>query len=88
MGKKDKPEAKNERKSGFDEKLDKVVRDLGAFAVNDGAKTYLTVRIMSYDGGPEKVAIDRWTVAKDTHTSLGRLTLDEATTLRKLLKGI
>lgn len=79
--------ARKDEDAGYDEDLDVVVRELGEVKLKD-AKTYLTARVMAYNGGPEKVSIDRWTTAKDTHTKLGRLSIEEAKALGKLLRGV
>lgn len=73
--------------SGYDEDKDVTIRELVEVRV-DGAKTYITAAVRCYDGGPEKVEIARWAVAKDKYVALRRLTIDEAKGLGKLLKKL
>jgi hypothetical protein len=69
---------------GYDDSKDKIVKTLGEFH-EEGARSKIVVCIRAYDGGTEKVAIQRQDAETERMWKLGRLTVDEAVGIGKLL---
>lgn len=75
------------RESTYDAERDKLVRHLGNIVVDE--KVSLEVSIRSYNGGPEKVAVQKFGWRRDntrwTSGNIGRLTPQVALQLSELL---
>lgn len=80
-------EVEGEGRSGWNPDLDEVVREIGSIREPKDAKTKINVSVRRYDGGAEKVAIQRIRTRKgeEVYGRLGRLTVAEAKALGKLL---
>lgn len=92
MARKDKDDEESveetEERSGWDPDLDEIVRELGTVREPKDAKTKINVSVRRYDGGPEKVAIQRIRTkkgGKEQYGRLGRVSVAEAKALGKLL---
>tara|TARA_Y100000034_G_scaffold134890_1_gene204695 strand:+ start:1170 stop:1436 length:267 start_codon:yes stop_codon:yes gene_type:complete len=84
-------DSKSNGRGGYDEGKDKIVKQLGKFQDGDDARSRIEVNLRSYNGGAEKVAIQRFDTKSERPWKLGRMTMPEALfvakALAKLKKG-
>lgn len=72
--------------SSFDPEKDELIREIDRL---ESGKMTLVVQLRRYDGGPQKVAVQREGTSqggKTYHRPMGRLTLEEAEWLAGTLK--
>lgn len=83
-------EESGKQKRGYSEGDDKCIKKIGSIEGESDRAGDILVRIMSYKGGPKKVAVNRHGTKKDGSEwfspKLGRMTLKESKRLRVLLR--
>lgn len=94
MAKKTDKKSKGEKKEfGYDESLDKVVKDFGKVEGQGGRAGDFSIRLMSYNSGPIKLSLSRTGTNKETgepwfSPKLGRLTIKEVEALIERLPTV
>lgn len=71
-------------RNAYDADLDKIVKTLGKHQ-DEGSRSEVVVHIRAYNGGEEKVAIQRADAESGKVWKLGRMTVTEGIAVGKLL---